>query len=79
MLRNDIVDAARDGKFSVHAVDNIYDAIELMTGVPAGRFDEEGAYPEGSLLAQARGKVDEYWRKSLASPHTAGAAPAEEG
>ena len=77
MLRNDIVEAAKDGKFSVHAVDNIYDAIELMTGVPAGQLDEEGVYPEGSLLAQAQEKVGEYWRKSLASPH-AQAAPAEE-
>ena len=71
MLRNDIVEAAKDGKFRVHAVDNIYDAIELMTGVPAGQLDKEGAYPEGSLLAQAQEKVGEYWRKSLASPHTA--------
>ena len=77
MLRNDIVEAAKDGKFRVHAVDNIYDAIELMTGVPAGQLDKEGAYPEGSLLAQAQEKVGEYWRKSLASPH-AQAAPAEE-
>ena len=75
MLRNDIVDAAKDGKFRVHAVDNIYDAMELMTGVPAGQLDKDGAYPEGSLLAQAQKKVGEYWRKSLASPHT---APAEE-
>ena len=75
MLRNDIVDAAKDGKFRVHAVDNIYDAMELMTGVPAGQLDKDGAYPEGSLLAQAQKKIGEYWRKSLASPHT---APAEE-
>ncbi len=75
MLRSDIVQAAKDGDFRVHAVDNIYDAIELMTGVPAGRPDELGAYPEGSLLAQAREKVGEYWRKSLASPH---AAPAKD-
>ena len=50
-----------------------------MTGVPAGRPDKEGAYPEGSLLAQAREKVGEYWRKSLASPHAVQAAPDEEG
>lgn len=69
MLRSDIVAAAEAGKFRVHAVDNIYDAIELMTGVPAGHVDESGAYPEGSLLAQAQEQIGEYWRKSLASPH----------
>ena len=71
MLRQDVVAAAEAGKFRVHAVDNIYDAIELMTGVPAGRTDVSNAYPEGSLLAQAQQKVGEYWRKSLASPHAA--------
>ena len=70
MLRSDIVAAAEAGQFRVHAVDNIYDAIELMIGVPAGRPDESGAYPEGSLLARAQQQVAEYWRKSSASPHT---------
>ena len=70
MLRSDIVAAAEAGQFCVHAVDNIYDAIELMIGVPAGRPDESGAYPEGSLLARAQQQVAEYWRKSSASPHT---------
>ena len=69
MLRSDIVAAAEDGSFRVHAVDNIYDAIELMTGMPAGRADESGAYPEGTLLAQAQEQIGEYWRKSLASPN----------
>ena len=78
MLRSDIVEAAEAGKFRVHAVDNIYDAIELMTGVPAGRSDDSNVYPEGSLLAQAQQKVGEFWRKSLASPHTAQNLSAEQ-
>ena len=78
MLRSDIVEAAEAGKFRVHAVDNIYDAIELMTGVPAGRSDDSNVYPEGSLLAQAQQKVGEFWRKSLASPHTAQNPSAEQ-
>ena len=35
MLREDVVQASADGKFHVYAVDNIYDAIELMTGATA--------------------------------------------
>ena len=69
MLRNDIVAAAEAGKFRVHAVDNIYDAIELMTGVPAGQADSYDTYPEGSLLAQAQDQIGQYWRKSLANPN----------
>ena len=69
MLRNDIVAAAEAGKFRVHAVENIYDAIELMTGVPAGQADKYDTYPEGSLLAQAQDQVGQYWRKSLMNPN----------
>ena len=68
MLREDVVKACKRGKFNVFAVDNIYDAIELMTGQKAGQPDEEGKYPEGSLLACAHDRVEEYWRLTLASP-----------
>ena len=68
MLREDVVEAAAAGKFHVYAVDNIYDAIELMTGTVAGRPGEDGKYPEGSLLAKAHNEVENYWRLTLASP-----------
>ena len=52
MLREDIVEACKAERFHVFAVDNIYDAIELMTGHPVGRLSDEGVYPEESLLAR---------------------------
>jgi ATP-dependent Lon protease len=69
MLREDVVEACKNGKFHVYAVDNIYDAIELMTGHEAGRPGEDGTYPEGSLLAKAHDEVEKFWRLTLASPH----------
>jgi hypothetical protein len=67
MLRRDVVEACRQNRFAVYAVDTIGEALELMTGVPAGEWSDEG-YPEGTLLAQAVKKADEYWRRTLASP-----------
>jgi hypothetical protein len=52
----------------VYAVDNIYDAIELMTGHFAGRPGDDGNYPEDSLLARAHDEIEKYWRLTLASP-----------
>jgi ATP-dependent Lon protease len=69
MLREDVVEACKAGKFSIYAVDNIQDALELMTGQPAGKLDENGDYPEGSLLHKAVEKAHEFWRLTLASPH----------
>ena len=68
MLRQDIVEAADAGMFHVYAVDNIYHAIELMTGVEAGQVGENGLYPEGTLLAIAHDQVETYWRRSFANP-----------
>jgi len=63
MLRHDVVEACAAGKFSVYTVDTIHQALDLFTGMPAGRPDEDGDYPEGSLLAQATQQAFEYWLK----------------
>jgi predicted ATP-dependent protease len=49
MLRNDVVQEVRAGRFFIHAVDDVDQAIELLTGVPAGEPDEDGNVPEGTV------------------------------
>ncbi len=49
MLRADVVEACAQGKFAVHAVKNVDEAIELLTGMPAGEPSEEGMVPEGTV------------------------------
>ena len=68
MLREDVVEACMDNKFHVYGVDRIEQAIELMTGVPAGSADSQGNYPAGSVLEIAVEKAREFWRMSLSSP-----------
>ena len=63
MLRPDVVSACEAEQFAIYAVENIHQALEILTGTAAGRL-ESGAYPEGSLLAIALDKADAYWRKS---------------
>ena len=46
MLRPDVVQAVKDGKFHIYAVNNIDEGIEVLTGVPAGERDPDGHYPE---------------------------------
>jgi len=36
MLREDLVEAAADGRFAVHAVSQVDEALEVLTGLPAG-------------------------------------------
>ena len=49
MLRADVVDAARDGRFHVYPIATIDQGIECLTGVPAGERDAEGRFPEGTI------------------------------
>ncbi|HEX8980826.1 MAG TPA: Lon-insertion domain-containing protein [Parasulfuritortus sp.] len=49
MLRQDVVDACAAGKFAIYPVKTVDEAIELLTGVPAGEPDAEGLLPEGSI------------------------------
>jgi predicted ATP-dependent protease len=49
MLRDDILDAARAGRFAVWAMDTVDQGLELLTGLPVGEPDEGGRYPKGSV------------------------------
>jgi predicted ATP-dependent protease len=49
MLRADVVDAAEKGLFHVWPIGTVDEAVELLTGVPAGERDAGGRYPEGTV------------------------------
>ncbi len=49
MLREDVVAACVEGKFHVYAVEDVDQAVELLTGVPAGEPDAQGLVPEGTI------------------------------
>jgi len=51
MLRRDIVEAARAGKFRVIAIKTIDQGIEALTGRVAGKRKRGGDFPEGSINA----------------------------
>ncbi|WP_292522020.1 Lon protease family protein [Methanoculleus sp.] len=49
MLKEEIVEAAKAGKFRIYPVRTIDEGIEVLTGVPAGRRREDGTYEEGTV------------------------------
>ena len=48
MLREDVVQAVREGRFHVYQVRTIDEGMELLTGMPAGEL-KDGEYPEGTI------------------------------
>jgi len=57
MLREDVVDAVKAGKFSVFAVSKIAEGIEILTGMPAGERGVDGAFPEDTVFARIEEKL----------------------
>jgi predicted ATP-dependent protease len=49
MLKQEVIDAVDGGEFSVYAVSNVDETIELLMGKVAGSMDKEGDYPEGTV------------------------------
>lgn len=60
MLSDDVVDAVRGGKFTVWAVDNVDQGIEILTGAPAGELRPEGGYPQGTIHSLVTEKLQSY-------------------
>ncbi|MGE5176159.1 MAG: Lon protease family protein [Hyphomicrobiales bacterium] len=53
MLREDVVEAVREGRFHVWTMETLDEGIEHLTGVPAGARGADGAYPEGTVNGRA--------------------------
>jgi predicted ATP-dependent protease len=49
MLRKEVVDAVKKGQFHIHSVKTIDEGIEILTGIPAGEVQADGAYPKGTI------------------------------
>jgi predicted ATP-dependent protease len=49
MLKKEVADAVKDGKFRIYAIKTVNEALEVLTGLPAGERKDDGAWPEGSI------------------------------
>jgi lon-related putative ATP-dependent protease len=49
MLKEEIVEAVKEGKFHVYPVRTVDDGIEVLTGVKAGQRRQDGTFEEGTV------------------------------
>ena len=62
MLRNEVVEAVKKGKFHIYAVGTIDEGIEVLTGVEAGKKRKDGSYPKNSINC----RVDKHLKEMAA-------------
>ncbi len=61
-LESEIVDAVRDGRFNVWAVESIEDGIELLSGVEAGEWTEDEGWTQDSVYGRCETRLSEMAR-----------------
>ena len=59
MLKHEVIDAVREGKFTVYAVNHADQALEILTGMETGQRGEDGTFPEGTLNRTVEDKLTE--------------------
>jgi hypothetical protein len=59
MLKGEVVEAVRQGKFHVHAIENVEEGIGILMGMPAGEPGPDGKYPENTLNRLVEDRLSE--------------------
>ncbi len=59
MLREDVIEAVRQGQFHIWPVTTIDEGIELLTDTPAGQPDKDGHYPRGTVHYAVKKRLEE--------------------
>jgi lon-related putative ATP-dependent protease len=68
MLRDDVLDAVRAGRFCVYAVETIDEALEILTGMKAGARRSNGTFPSGTFNARVAKRLDHFARPRILRP-----------
>ena len=62
MLKDEVIEAVREGKFHIYPVKTIDEGIEILTGTASGTRDESGNYPENTVFYLVQKKIEKFAR-----------------
>jgi|FEC22Drversion2_1045045.scaffolds.fasta_scaffold00358_14 lon-related putative ATP-dependent protease len=80
MLNDETLAACAAGRFTVYAIARVDEALELLTGRPAGERGEDGAFPEGSVNRAIEDRLIWLARRRIAlGAESAGAETGRDG
>jgi lon-related putative ATP-dependent protease len=73
MLREDVVEAVKNGQFAIYAVGTIDEGMEILTGVKAGERGPEGRFPAGTVNRLVEDKLKAFAERGRGYARAAGA------
>jgi len=62
MLKEEVVEAVRKGKFNIYSVINVDEGIELLTGVKAGKRLKDGKFEANSINRRVQDRLEKLAR-----------------
>ncbi len=65
MLKKSVVDAVKQGQFTIWQVATIEAGIEILTGTPAGRRDAKGDFAPDTIYGRVQRKLETYLKRNL--------------
>ena len=66
MLRDDVLEAVKKGKFHIYAITTIEEGIEILTGYKTGNLREDGTFEPGTIYRLVDERLQYYanqWKK----------------
>jgi len=57
MLKKEVVEAVKQGKFHIYPITTVDEGIEILTGVPAGERGKDNLFPEGTVNRKVEDKL----------------------
>jgi lon-related putative ATP-dependent protease len=49
MLKSEVIEAVEEGKFHIYPIQEVDESLEILTGVPAGKLQADGTYPQDTV------------------------------
>ncbi len=66
MLKTEVVDAVKDGKFHIYPIKIIEEGIEILTGIKAGKRRKDRTYPKGTFFRLVDDRLKDMAEKARA-------------
>jgi predicted ATP-dependent protease len=63
MLKEEIVEAAKEGKFRIYPIKTIDEGMEVLTGVKAGERQKDGTFEDGTVNCKVDNRLREMAEK----------------
>ena len=65
MLKQEVIDAVKKGKFHIYRVATIQEGIEILTGEKAGSPDQKGDFPPNTVYGKVQAKLKDYVKRTF--------------